>query len=104
VDADVAIHVYRILQEAVTNVIRHSGATAIGVVLRFNPDSLLLVVEDLGRGFSGSASGHGLGIITMRERAEVMGATLEFVQPAEGGTLVRLTVPLASRQAVARVE
>jgi signal transduction histidine kinase len=96
VDNGVAIHVYRVLQEALTNVARHSGSDRAFVRLKFEPTSLTLDVEDRGRGFdarrprSGAA---GLGVITMRERASLIGGSLAFLDAPGGGTLVRLVVP-----------
>jgi signal transduction histidine kinase len=98
VEADVAIQVYRVLQEAVTNVARHSEASHVLVRLKFDSTALQLDVEDHGHGLNDGKSRHGLGIVTMRERAELVGGTLEFLRPAEGGTLVRLTVALNGRK------
>jgi signal transduction histidine kinase len=92
-----AIHVYRILQEAVSNAARHSGGGRVWVRLQFTSDRLVLEVEDHGRGYDGTGGGtprRGLGIVTMRERAALIGGELIFVRPAAGGTLVRLTVPV----------
>ncbi len=93
VDGNAAIHVYRVLQEALNNVTRHSGTKAACVRLRFLPESLELDVEDQGTGFVAQATKPGIGLVAMRERAELLGGTIEFVQPAQGGTLVRLKVP-----------
>jgi signal transduction histidine kinase len=93
VNGSVGIHVYRVLQEALNNVARHSGARQAWVRMRFLPSSLELEVEDRGKGFAGTPSKHGLGLVAMRERAELLGGRIEFLQPAEGGTLVRLSVP-----------
>jgi signal transduction histidine kinase len=54
---------------------------------------LELEVEDHGRGLDAATERRGLGIVTMRERAELVGGTIEFSRPKEGGTLVRLQVP-----------
>ena len=56
VDASAAIHIYRVLQEALNNVARHSGAREAWVRLRFQPDSLQLEIEDHGKGLDASAS------------------------------------------------
>jgi signal transduction histidine kinase len=88
-----SIHVYRVLQEALNNVARHSGARAAWVRLRFTGKDLELEVEDHGQGFSADGAKSGIGLVAMRERAELLGGSLEFRQPAAGGTLVRLRVP-----------
>jgi signal transduction histidine kinase len=89
----IGIHVYRVLQEALNNVARHSGATRARVRLRLDEDRLQLEVEDDGRGITSVRFRRGLGIVTMRERAELLGGTIELDRVPEGGTLVRLTVP-----------
>ena len=99
VDEHTAIHVYRVLQEALANVARHSGARHAFVRLRATTDDLELEVEDHGRGIVADVSRRGLGLVAMRERAALLGGTLEFLQPPQGGTLVRLKVPIAGRTA-----
>ena len=101
VDDQTAIHVYRILQEALANVARHSGSTQAQVRLRSRGRSLELEVADRGRGFSPGASGRGLGLVAMRERAALLGGTLTVGGGADGGTRVRLIVPLKAPSAVA---
>ncbi len=93
VDGNAAIHVYRVLQEALNNVTRHSGAKEVWVRLRFLPAALELEVEDHGSGFMAQAVKQGMGLVAMRERAELLGGAIEFARPAHGGTLVRLKVP-----------
>jgi signal transduction histidine kinase len=95
VDSAVAIHVYRVLQEALSNVARHSGTDRAWVRLRFEPEALELEIEDHGKGIDTESPRRGLGIVGMRERAALVGGTLAFLRPADGGTLVRLTVSLA---------
>ncbi|HLJ40176.1 MAG TPA: sensor histidine kinase, partial [Candidatus Acidoferrales bacterium] len=92
-DGVASVHIYRVLQEALNNVARHSGAQQAWVRLRFSPDKLELEVEDHGAGFVQGAAKPGIGLVAMRERAELLGGTIEFVQPAIGGTLIRLSVP-----------
>jgi signal transduction histidine kinase len=93
VNGTASIHVYRVLQEALNNVVRHSGAERAWVRLRNEAGMLELEVEDRGKGFGGEKS-RGLGIVAMRERADLLGGTIEFLRPAPGGTLVRLRVPV----------
>ena len=92
-DATTGIHVYRVLQEALSNVARHSGADRAWVRLRFDTGVVQLEVEDHGKGLGAGTHRRGLGIVAMRERAELVGGTIEFLRPEQGGTLVRLRVP-----------
>jgi signal transduction histidine kinase len=96
VDDTTGIHVYRVLQEAVSNVARHSGTDRARVRLQWDAGMLTLEIEDHGMGLAPGTSQRGLGLVAMRERAELLGGTLELLRPPEGGTLVRLTVPLAA--------
>lgn len=88
-----AIHIYRVLQEALNNAIRHSGASQILVRLRYLCSALMLEVEDHGRGFTAQPAVSGVGLIGMRERAELLGGHIAFLKALPSGTLVRLTVP-----------
>ena len=98
IDETISIHVYRVLQEAVNNVARHSGTNRAWVRLRFQPAALELEVEDHGPGLGATVTRRGLGLVAMRERADLLGGTITFSRPDEGGTLVRLVVPLESEK------
>ena len=93
VDSNAGIQVYRVLQEALNNVARHSGVKEAWVRLRFLPERLELEVEDHGKGLSSETKKLGIGLVAMRERAELLGGHLELLRPETGGTLVRLMVP-----------
>ncbi len=95
-DGRVGVHVYRILQEALNNVARHSGARQAWVRLSFRDKLLQMEVEDRGVGMNSKSSRQGIGVVAMRERAELLGGSIEFVKPEAGGTLVRLRVPLTT--------
>ena len=99
VNGGAGVHIYRILQEALNNVARHSGAKESWVRLRFEPQQLELEVEDHGKGFSTPAAKPGIGLVAMRERAELLHGTIEFSRPMPGGTLVRLRVPRERQEA-----
>src|SRR5208283_3726673 len=88
-----AVQIYRVLQEALNNVARHSGAKQAWVRLRFLPAALQLEVEDHGVGSNGKPAKQGIGLVAMRERAELMGGGVAFSTPAAGGTLLQLSVP-----------
>jgi signal transduction histidine kinase len=91
-DRGIAIHIYRVMQEALNNVARHSKTSQAAVRLRFLPASIVLEVEDDGVGFRGRDK-QGMGLVSIRERAELVNGRVEFVDRTEGGALVRLTVP-----------
>jgi signal transduction histidine kinase len=95
-DRELSIHLYRVMQEALNNVARHSNSKSAAVRLRFSPASIVLEVQDEGIGFQERVT-QGLGLISMRERAELVNGTIEFANGEKGGVLVRITVPLASQ-------
>jgi signal transduction histidine kinase len=93
-----AIHVYRVLQEALNNLARHSHSPVALVRLRLSPARLRLEVEDHGIGLPEERNGtgaRGIGMTGMRERAELLQGTFEVRRPDTGGTLVSLDIPLA---------
>ena len=94
-DRGVAIHLYRVLQEALNNVARHSKSSHADVRLSLSPASVILEVEDDGIGFQKS-DGQGMGLVSMRERAELLSGRIEFLEGRGGGSLIRLTVPVTS--------
>ena len=93
--AAVEVACYRIAQEAMTNVVRHAGAgrCRVGMSLEEGTGSLSLEVEDDGRGI-GSSPGSGVGLHSMRERAEELGGTCVIGPAPSGGTRVRAELPL----------
>jgi signal transduction histidine kinase len=96
VSGDSAVHIYRVLQEALNNVARHSGSKKARVRLHFAESTLKLEVADNGTGFSDAPSRRGLGLVAMRERAELLGGSIRFEPAPGGGTSVRLEVPRES--------
>jgi PAS domain S-box-containing protein len=91
-----ATHLYRIAQEALTNVMRHSDATEVTIELATPGELLLLKVSDNGRGFRRpSAEGDGIGLKIMRYRAQVLGGDLSIEPGPEAGAIIACTLPLA---------
>jgi signal transduction histidine kinase len=100
IETGAGVHIYRVLQEALNNVSRHSGAKEAWIRLRFQPAELELEVEDHGKGLAPAEGQTGIGLVAMRERAEILGGTLAVtalgVAPTNGtGTLVKLRIPRA---------
>jgi signal transduction histidine kinase len=101
-DPELESTVYRIIQEALTNVGRHARATRAWVEIHEEAQTLTVTIRDDGRGLdAGQAAGDttvgGFGLGGMRERAELVGGELELRDYPAGGAAVQLTVPLAGR-------
>jgi signal transduction histidine kinase len=86
------VEILRIVQEAMTNVRKHSGAKNLWLTLRVNPPQALVSLADDGRGL-GKGRPDSMGITGMRERAGRIGAVLDIDTRSEGGTLVQITLP-----------
>jgi PAS domain S-box-containing protein len=97
VPEDVSLCLFRILQESLNNAIKHSGAQYFEVRLRAVSDEIQLTVRDSGVGFDAPAalSGHGLGLISMRERASLVKGTISITSKPLAGTEITLRVPIA---------
>ncbi len=85
---------FRIIQEALTNVVRHSGSRTAEIGLGYAPESLELRIDDAGPATGGDAGGGGNGLVGMRERAAALGGTIEAGPRPDGGFRVRATLPL----------
>ncbi|MBK8034196.1 MAG: GAF domain-containing sensor histidine kinase [Chloroflexi bacterium] len=89
---------YRIAQEALTNVARHADATQIFVVFTSQPEKVELVIEDDGQGFDPTALPKDrFGLIGLNERTRLLGGTFEVSTQAGEGTTLKITLPLESR-------
>ena len=84
--------IYRLIQEALTNVVKHARASAVRVLVRCTDREVLVEVEDDGRGFDPQARSDGFGLEGIRERVYLAGGKLEL-QSGEQGTLVRARLP-----------
>jgi two-component system, chemotaxis family, sensor kinase Cph1 len=91
--AEVETTLYRIVQEALTNVVKHAQARTVSVVIRRRDGAVSAVIEDDGRGFAGEG-GDGLGLIGMRERAELANGRLTVESRPGAGTTLFLEVSL----------
>jgi two-component system, NarL family, sensor kinase len=99
-DPDVETLAYRIVQEAVTNVVKHAQVAAVQVRARTTHARLLVAIQDRGAGFDATAAfdpangSEGLGLRGMRDRAQLFGAQLSVYSTPGSGTLIELDVPL----------
>lgn len=98
--SDIELAAYRIVQEALRNVERHSQATLVTVTISFEPGRFVAVVNDNGRGFAldrvlGTAAGpNGLGIVGMQERVKLAGGDLKITTEPDRGTVLHLQLPV----------
>jgi signal transduction histidine kinase len=95
-DPGIAINLFRVTQEAISNAVRHGNASAVRIGLRRPFGSMRLEIEDNGRGLgTAPASKGGLGMHTMRYRAALVGADLSIETGASGGVRVVIALPLS---------
>ncbi len=95
-DQDISTALFRILQETLTNVIRHANATAVNISLTPDQDHLILAVVDNGRGITEQeiTGSNAIGLLGMRERALLLGGEVTISGCPKGGTAVTVTIPL----------
>ena len=92
---DVALCLFRIVQEGLNNVVKHSGAREARVTLSGATDNLFLTIADSGRGFDdASASNGGLGLASMRERVHLVGGDMALESQPGHGTTITVRVPI----------
>ena len=86
---------YRVAQEALTNVLKHAGRAQARVLVDYRPGAVRLEIADDGRGVNGRATEGGHGLVGMRERAMLIGGEVSLQGAPGKGTTVRLHVPLS---------
>jgi signal transduction histidine kinase len=97
---EIETNLYRITQEALNNIYKHAEAKNVNVVVERRRNEMLLIIEDDGKGFepsdirSGKESGSELGVVGMRERAAIVGGTLEIESAPGKGTTIFAKVPI----------
>jgi signal transduction histidine kinase len=90
---EVETAIYRVVQEALTNVVKHARASRVSVLLTRDGGRIKAVIEDDGTGFEAASDGDGIGLIGMRERVELLNGTLTVESSATSGTTVAAEVP-----------
>ncbi|HWZ99415.1 MAG TPA: ATP-binding protein [Candidatus Dormibacteraeota bacterium] len=96
VETGAGVHLYRVVQESLNNISRHAQTNEAWVRLTYGASELILEIEDHGKGLRPDkfqqGGHHGIGMVAMRERAELIGGDLTYEKPEAGGTRVRLRV------------
>jgi PAS domain S-box-containing protein len=97
---EVGLCLFRVLQEALHNAVKHSGVRRIEVQLREDAGEIHLVVSDLGRGFDWETAmqGRGLGLTSMQERVRLVNGTIDIQSKSMGGTTIHVRVPFSSQK------
>ena len=97
-DGQQSIAVFRILQEALTNILRHSQATGVTITMKQESGEFFLAIKDNGRGITESekSGAHSLGLLGMRERALLIGATIDITATPGEGTEVVVKIPISA--------
>lgn len=101
ISKEIEAHLYRIVQESINNVVKHSGATALSLVLKNNPNEIQISIMDDGNGFDISSIEQtsvvspigGLGLFSLKERARIIGAVLNIHSTSGKGTTVEVILP-----------
>ncbi|WP_208021480.1 sensor histidine kinase [Flavicella sediminum] len=88
------IVLYRVLQELINNIIKHSEASFVNVQLFISGQYIMLLVEDNGKGFDIDKQNKGVGLRNMKSRVDVVNGTFDFESVVKKGTLVRVKIPL----------
>ena len=101
---DVGVCLFRVLQEALHNVVKYSETKRVEVEMREDSGEIHLIISDLGRGFDleTATQGRGLGLTSMKERVRLVNGTITIESKPMGGTTIRVRVPLESQQASQR--
>lgn len=88
------VGLYRISQELINNIIKHSGATEVNIQLSKTKRHLLLVVEDNGKGFKFDEKKDGIGLINMKSRVNTIKGEINYESSTQTGTVATIRVPI----------
>ncbi|MDA3913455.1 histidine kinase [Oleiagrimonas sp.] len=99
-DEALATAIFRMVQEALSNVVRHARSSWLAVQLEQHGDDLVVTVRDTGCGFVHDHGGGGIGLVSMRERASALGGTFRVISEPDKGTTIEIHIPLVVRATV----
>lgn len=93
-DTDTELILFRIVQEALNNIVKHAGATAIDIVLHYTTVLLTLTIKDNGKGFYSTETNSGTGLLNIKKRALMLKGNLNITSTANFGTQIKIEIPL----------
>jgi signal transduction histidine kinase len=97
-------HIFRVIQESLTNIFRHARASQISVMVKNESDRVAIVVEDNGQGFDPqqvlSLERRGVGIAAMQERLRILGGTVDIWSQEGAGTRITCNIPVEPKETV----
>jgi two-component system sensor histidine kinase UhpB len=93
-EGDIAISAYRIVQEALSNIVKHARATQVSVSLSLEQGELRMRIADNGRGFDAALASAGIGLVGMRERVYALNGSIAVETSPEAGTLISIAMPI----------
>ncbi len=99
-EAELETALYRIVQEALTNAVKHAGAETVAVAIREQDGLVVVEVRDAGRGFDSARRTQGFGLVGMRERVEALDGTLDVESAPGAGTTLTARIPVRRRGAL----
>lgn len=94
---NVEIHLYRIAQELVSNILKHANATKVGVQLLLRRNTVILIVEDNGDGFEVNPESDGIGISNIHSRVEAINGEVKITSSSAEGTIVHIAIPIKTQ-------
>jgi two-component system sensor histidine kinase UhpB len=96
-NSDLATALFRIVQESLTNCVRHAQASSVDISLVADDKELVLTIRDDGKGFANEGrQGGGIGLVSMRERADALGGQLDIRSSPGEGTIIEVKISLNS--------
>jgi signal transduction histidine kinase len=90
----IEVTIYRIVQELINNIIKHSKATEVSVQLFNANNSIILIVEDNGVGFTSDKNKKGIGLLNISSRLDMVNGNVNFEPSPKSGTLITVKIPL----------
>ncbi len=93
-DQKATLHIYRIIQELLDNLVKHSDAKAASISITHKHNTVRAIISDNGKGFDAKNQQENIGLSTLRERAKILDAYIDFGSNTNKGTVISLNIPV----------